>query len=176
MSVVAALGSKGLSGDPEAIFQFCTLPADYRGISGGPAWTRTRDLFLIRDRSGCHTCSLLPKIRIPKLICVLGLLAFAILGARQIFRGGVRTQRCNRPSSRPTPSTPRFAKWLWEILLPHLERTRRSLVCLLTLRCCLGTQPQRDVGGLHRVPYYPYKVAAQSIEVCLVSELGREGF
>jgi hypothetical protein len=30
-----------------------------RGFSGGPAWTRTRDLFLIRDKSVCRGCSLL---------------------------------------------------------------------------------------------------------------------
>jgi hypothetical protein len=29
------------------------------GFSSGPAWTRTRDLFLIRDKTVCRGCSLL---------------------------------------------------------------------------------------------------------------------
>src|SRR5215217_4467564 len=37
-------------------------------------------------------------------------------------------------------------------------------------------QPQRDVGRLHRLPNYPHEVVVQGFEVCLVPELGREGF
>ena len=48
------------------------------------------------------------------------------------------------------------------------------LVRLLALLCWLGAQPQRDVGGLHRLPDHPYEVVAQGVQVRLVSELGRE--
>jgi hypothetical protein len=50
------------------------------------------------------------------------------------------------------------------------------LVRLLTLRGCIGTQPQRDVGGLHGVPNQPYQIVAQGVEVRLVPEFGRVGF
>jgi hypothetical protein len=32
------------------------------------------------------------------------------------------------------------------------------------------------MGWLHRLPYHPYQVIAQGIQVCLVAQLGREGF
>jgi hypothetical protein len=54
--------------------------------------------------------------------------------------------------------------------------TRQSLVCLLALRNPLGTQPQRDVGWRHRLPYYPYQVIPLSVQVRLAPELGRAGF
>src|SRR5215216_3029654 len=38
-----------------------------------------------------------------------------------------------------------------------------------------GTQPQRDVGGLHRLSNHPYEVVAQGVQVCFVTQLGREG-
>src|SRR3712207_6797655 len=50
------------------------------------------------------------------------------------------------------------------------------LVRLLTLRASIGTQPQRDVDRLYRLPYHPYHLAGQLIQVCLVPELGREDF
>ena len=40
----------------------------------------------------------------------------------------------------------------------------------------LALQSQGDVGWLHRLPYHSYQVVAQRIEVCLVAQLGREGF
>ena len=39
----------------------------------------------------------------------------------------------------------------------------------------IGTQPQRHVGGLHRLPYHTYRVVAQGVEVCLIPRFGREG-
>src|SRR5215213_8868830 len=38
----------------------------------------------------------------------------------------------------------------------------------------IGSQPQRDVLRLHRLPDHTYQVIAQSVQVGLVSELGRE--
>jgi hypothetical protein len=32
------------------------------------------------------------------------------------------------------------------------------------------------VGGLHRLPYHPYQVVAQCVQVGLVAQPGREGF
>jgi hypothetical protein len=40
----------------------------------------------------------------------------------------------------------------------------------------VGTQPQRDMGGLHRLPHDSYEVTAQGVEVGIVTQLGREGF
>src|SRR5215204_7416516 len=40
----------------------------------------------------------------------------------------------------------------------------------------LGFQPQRNVGWLHSLPYHTYQVLAQGVQVCLVAQLGREGF
>ena len=54
--------------------------------------------------------------------------------------------------------------------------TRRLLLCLLTLWGHIGAQPQRDMGGLHRLPYRSYQIIAQGVEVRFVLELGREGF
>src|SRR5215217_1606600 len=38
----------------------------------------------------------------------------------------------------------------------------------------IGSQPQRDVLRLHRLPDHTYQVIAQGVQVSLVSELGRE--
>jgi hypothetical protein len=32
------------------------------------------------------------------------------------------------------------------------------------------------VGWLHRLPYHPYQIIAKCVQVCLVAQLGREGF
>jgi hypothetical protein len=59
----------------------------------------------------------------------------------------------------------------------HLLRTRVNkalLVCLLIFRISLRAQPQREVGGLHRLLYHPYEVVGQSIEVRLVSQFRGE--
>ena len=37
-------------------------------------------------------------------------------------------------------------------------------------------QPQRDVLWLHRLPYHPYQVIAQCVEIGIVTQLGGEGF
>ena len=37
-------------------------------------------------------------------------------------------------------------------------------------------QPQRDVRGLHRLPYHPHQFGFQRVEVRLVPQLGRVGF
>ena len=36
--------------------------------------------------------------------------------------------------------------------------------------------PQRDVGGLHRLPHNTHQIIAQDVEVRLVPKLGGEGF
>src|SRR5215218_10275103 len=61
---------------------------------------------------------------------------------------------------------------------PLYRRTwyKGLLVRQLTLRGLFGAQPQRDVGGLHRLPYHPHQVVAEGVHVRLVSQLGREGF
>ncbi len=38
----------------------------------------------------------------------------------------------------------------------------------------LGAQPQRDVGGLHRLPYHSHEIVSQRLQVRLVSQLLRE--
>src|SRR5215212_1010528 len=45
---------------------------------------------------------------------------------------------------------------------------------LASLRSGIRAQPQRDVGWLHGLPHDPDEIAAQGVEVRLVSELGRE--
>ena len=57
-----------------------------------------------------------------------------------------------------------------------LAETKRLLVCPPAFGGRVGTQPQRDVGGLHRLPYHPYQVVAQCLQVGLVPQLGGEGF
>jgi hypothetical protein len=37
----------------------------------------------------------------------------------------------------------------------------RQLLCLLALRSRLGTQPQRDVRGLHRFPHHSHQVVPE---------------
>src|SRR5918995_6293275 len=58
----------------------------------------------------------------------------------------------------------------------QLRRTRRGLAVCLLFRARLRTQPQRDVGWLHRLPYHPYQGVAQGGEICFVAQLDREGF
>jgi hypothetical protein len=43
------------------------------------------------------------------------------------------------------------------------------LARLLALWSRLGTQPQREVGWLHRLPYHPYQIISQGFEVCFVA-------
>src|SRR5215210_3109747 len=62
------------------------------------------------------------------------------------------------------------------ILLPRTRVNKALLVCPLALRGPIGTQPQRDMFRLHRVPYHTHQVVAKGIQIRLVPELGREGF
>src|ERR671921_2476341 len=57
-------------------------------------------------------------------------------------------------------------KWSHEPLRTLLVRTRMNkaeLVCLLALQRYIGTQPQRDVGRLHRLPYHPNQIVTQGV-------------
>src|SRR5829696_2071857 len=88
----------------------------------------------------------------------------------------------------PTPPVPGLRR----ILHPHFRQSPKVEVrripiprtwvnkglldCLLALPGRIGTQPQRDVCGLHSLPYHPHQVFAQGVQVCFVAQLGREGF
>jgi hypothetical protein len=71
-----------------------------------------------------------------------------------------------------------YSRWLpqtWS----HTEEYRfgRSLLVYdLALRGCARTQPQRDVGRLHGLPYHPYQVGVQRLQVCLIPQSGGELF
>jgi hypothetical protein len=52
----------------------------------------------------------------------------------------------------------------------------KLLVCLFALRACVGEQPQRDVGWLHRLPYHSHQIVAEGLQVCFMAQLSREGF
>src|ERR671910_3397985 len=41
---------------------------------------------------------------------------------------------------------------------------------------CLGSQPQGDVGWLHRLPYHTHQVVVEGFQVRLVTQCGGEGF
>src|SRR5215207_323170 len=43
-------------------------------------------------------------------------------------------------------------------------------------RWLVGTEPQRHVRRLHRLPYHSHQVVIEGFQICLVPELGREGF
>src|SRR5829696_5500704 len=62
------------------------------------------------------------------------------------------------------------------IPIPRTWVNKGLLDCLLALPGRIGTQPQRDVCGLHSLPYHPHQVFAQGVQVCFVAQLGREGF
>jgi hypothetical protein len=53
---------------------------------------------------------------------------------------------------------------------------RWVLVYDLALRDFARTQPQRDMGRLHSLPYHPYQFAVQRLQVCLIPQSGRETF
>jgi hypothetical protein len=69
---------------------------------------------------------------------------------------------------------------VWADMPPKVWTKRRARLKLLLPSASpwgwVGTQPQGDVGGLHRLPHDSYEVAAQGVEIRLVSKLGREGF
>src|SRR5215211_7821239 len=48
------------------------------------------------------------------------------------------------------------------------------LLALLAFSGRLGSQPQGEVGRLHRLPHHAHQVIAQSVEVCLVPKLRRK--
>src|SRR5829696_5540252 len=64
------------------------------------------------------------------------------------------------------------------ITLPRtwVNKGKKVLMCLLALRSRIGMQPQRDVGGLHRLPYHSHQIHLQRLEVRLVPQLDGEGF
>ena len=69
---------------------------------------------------------------------------------------------------------------VWAETPPKVWTKRRARLKLLLPSVSpwgwVGTQPQRDVGWLHRLPHDPYEVAAQGVEIRLFTQLGREGF
>src|SRR5215211_1678832 len=68
---------------------------------------------------------------------------------------------------------------LRRITLPRtwVNKGKKVLMCLLALRSPrVGMQPQRDVRGLHRLPYHPHQILLQRLEVRLVPQLDGEGF
>src|SRR5215204_2042920 len=62
------------------------------------------------------------------------------------------------------------------IPIPRTWVNKGLLDCLLALPGRIGTQPQRDMCGLHSLPYHPHQVFAQGVQVCLVPKLGGECF
>jgi hypothetical protein len=68
------------------------------------------------------------------------------------------------------------ASELRRTLFPRTSVNKSLLVCLLALPGRFGTQPERDVSRLHRLPHHPHQVVVQRVEVGLVPELGGEGF
>jgi hypothetical protein len=57
---------------------------------------------------------------------------------------------------------------------PHVRASpcsgfQRSAKRVVLLRGRVGSQPQRDVGWLHRVSYHAYQVFAQGVQVGFVS-------
>src|SRR5215210_6483582 len=78
----------------------------------------------------------------------------------------------NKPRSYRAPVVRR-------IYLPRtsVNKGKKVLMCLLALRSPrVGMQPQRDVGGLHRLPYHSHQILLQRLEVRLVPQLDGEGF
>src|ERR671913_2341395 len=71
-----------------------------------------------------------------------------------------------------------YSRWLPQTWSPLEEyRFGRSLLVYdLALRGCARTQPQRDVGRLHRLFYHPYQVGVQRLQVCLIPQSGGELF
>src|SRR5215210_8142375 len=69
---------------------------------------------------------------------------------------------------------------LWADAPPKGWTKRRARLTLLLPSASpwgwVGTQPQRDVCRLHRLPHDSHEVAAQGVEIRLVSKLRREGF
>ncbi len=78
------------------------------------------------------------------------------------------TRRQARPMPNSSPTVLAVAgRWSGRLLgrrpLPHFLRLT-SITCLSvpasTLVCWIGAQPQRDVGGLHRLPYHTHQAPA----------------
>jgi len=66
-------------------------------------------------------------------------------------------------SSGPSSSYPYSPTCLVEDLFPGNSVNKVLLVCLPTLRSRIGTQPQRDVGRLHRLPNHSYQILTQRV-------------
>jgi hypothetical protein len=56
---------------------------------------------------------------------------------------------------------------------PH-RCIKRLLVCLFVLGGCIGARPQRDIRGLHRLPYHPHQITAQRELLCEAEVRTRE--
>src|SRR3712207_5687807 len=94
-------------------------------------------------------------------------------------RQGLRAAGADERDLHRDSHYPPAAKAAWEgsmNLIPYQTRSKSLLVFLRALTGRIGTQPQRNVCGLHRLPYHRHEIVAQGVEVRLVSELGREGF
>src|SRR5215208_5053027 len=79
--------------------------------------------------------------------------------------------RSDRGTQRNSPRTPAGQGSL--AMMRLLTRPRSSLLAIWGR---LGAQPQRDVGGLHRLPHHPYQVVAQCLKVSFIAQLHREPF
>src|SRR5215208_8376701 len=84
------------------------------------------------------------------------------------------------PGSRSASTATLTGYRLWADMPPKGWTKRWSRLKLLLPSASpwgwVGTQPQRDVGWLHRLPHDSYEVTAQGVEVGIVTQLGREGF
>src|SRR5215213_8076227 len=79
------------------------------------------------------------------------------------------------PLGSPVPTLENSA----ELPRIHLLGTwvnKGPLACPLPLLRRLRAQPHRDVGRLHRLPHYSYKLGVQSVEIGLIAQRCREGF
>jgi hypothetical protein len=138
------------------------------------------------------------KLRMDKLFSLLSVAACCTVLRSRWYQIGIKrpslmhrdrylTSRLSILSPFPEDEgTPHFwiatltAYRLWADLPPKGGTKRWSKLNLLlpfaSPRGWVGTQPQRDVGWLHRLPHDSYEVTAQGVEVGIVTQLGREGF
>ena len=109
-----------------------------------------------------------------------GLITFPLLalvvpqyGSRRRHQRGRRNYRIRAGSVLllgPLRST-RATLWrrVSQISRPTVEVRSRATLPLLALRTCLGAQPERGVGRLHRLSHHPYEFVAQRLQVRLVA-------
>src|SRR5829696_3234230 len=63
-----------------------------------------------------------------------------------------------------------------ETPIPPARVNMPELVCPLTLLGSIGAQPQRDLGGLHRLLHHAHHFVAESLQIRLVAEPRGERF